>query len=287
MDNYDINPYNVFSLPNNFTIDMLQNKYKELIIKMHPDNMGGNKEFLLIIKKCYKLLLTDYENRNKTKLSINNSFKNSNNNSIITNNPSYTNNSSFNIDKFNEIFDKTKLKNNIADKGYDTWIKQSKLPKQPTINKYNKDEFHRLFEQQDFIDKNNKYIVKHIEPQPQAPLTCIDYTELGIDNINDYSGENRDRNGLQFTDYKLAHTISRLVDPNTVNREEFRDINDLEKERSRLSNNLSLEEKQNILRNQEIENLKEQKRIKMIKNKDRIIEAQHYKIKKLLEALRR
>lgn len=284
MDNYDINPYNVFSLPENFTIDMLENKYRELIIKMHPDNMGGNKEFLLIIRKCYKLLLNDYENRyKKSRLSINNSV--SRENTPINDIQDY--NSSFDINKFNEIFDKNKIKNNVSDKGYATWIKKSKLPEQPKINGYNKEQFHRLFEEQKIIDKNNKYIVKYTEPLPQAPLTGIDYTELGVNDINDYSGENRDRSGLQFTDYKLAHTISRLIDPDTVDREEFKDINHLEQHRSKLSYNLTEEDKFNILKNKEIENLKEQKRVKMIKNKDKIIEAQHNKIKKLLEALRR
>ena len=51
--------------------------------------------------------------------------------------------------------------------------------------------------------------------------------ELGIDKITDFSGKG-------YADYKKAHTQSRLINSNIKQRKNYRNIGDLENERSNM-----------------------------------------------------
>ena len=51
------------------------------------------------------------------------------------------------------------------------------------------------------------------------------YSELGKDNIDDFSGKT---NNIEYTDYKKAYT-ERLIDPNSVVVNSYKNLNELEK----------------------------------------------------------
>jgi len=56
-----------------------------------------------------------------------------------------------------------------------------------------------------------------------------------VDKVDDFSADNTSRRALNFMDYKVAHTTSRIVDPRTAQRKEYRSIGELEVERDNIS----------------------------------------------------
>jgi hypothetical protein len=63
----------------------------------------------------------------------------------------------------------------------------------------------------------------------------LNYTELGLDKITDFSGENKTNKQLHYMDYKLAHSINRLIDPSLLSKKTNpKNINDVQMERENI-----------------------------------------------------
>jgi len=60
----DVDPYKLFGFQKGqpFTIDELKAKFKQLAMVSHPDK-GGSEELFLLVAKCFKLLMKEYERR--------------------------------------------------------------------------------------------------------------------------------------------------------------------------------------------------------------------------------
>ena len=100
--------------------------------------------------------------------------------------------------------------------------------------------------------------------------TC---SELGVDKITNFTGET---NSIKYTDYKEAHTTSRLIDPNTKYKQ-YRNISELENARSNIQNFTQeeldyYEQKQKMEEQQEKDRLEKQNYIDNLhfKNYERI-----------------
>ena len=55
------------------------------------------------------------------------------------------------------------------------------------------------------------------------------YNNLGEGDISDFSGNS---NNLNYTDLKYAHTKTKLIDTRNVNIKNYKNVEDLEKDRS-------------------------------------------------------
>ena len=95
---------------------------------------------------------------------------------------------------------------------------------------------------QDEEDYDDTQVIKYEAPTPQLDTT-ISYTELGIDKVGDFSKMGGNENGeLGYTDYRRAHSKSKLIDINKYGRKEYKNINDLEAERERITYDLKDED---------------------------------------------
>ena len=252
----DVDPYKLFGLDKDkFTVEELKAKFKQLAMVSHPDK-GGSEQLFLLVAKCFKMLMKDYERR--TSLAQHHDLKKAFESAMSKQNderertrlgPSSSyrhgaddDGNGFNLKKFNAIFESNRTKT-ADDDGYQDWIKNNTLPevddkpKKPISKEdFNADRFNRRFEKSTLRNTgDNKFIVKYREPEPLVMAKKIQFTELGVDRVDDYSADNTNRRALNFMDYKVAHTTSRIVDPRIVQRREYKTIGELEAERDNIS----------------------------------------------------
>ena len=76
---------------------------------------------------------------------------------------------------------------------------------------------------------------------------------------------------IKYTDYKKAHSLERLVDINDVNIKEYKNIGELENERSKLSYQMSDDDKIFYDNKARVNQILEKRRQKALKLKDRQI----------------
>jgi hypothetical protein len=111
-------------------------------------------------------------------------------------------------------------------------------------------------------------------------LAC---TELGVDKVEDFSGENLSRKTLNYTDVKLAHTTSRIVDPSAVNpRASYKSINDLEADRSRITHHMTPEQQRAYDQRIDEEIQKERQRQYIQQQKDKEAKLHFEKVHRLM-----
>ena len=148
---------------------------------------------------------------------------------------------SFNIEKFNQVFESNKLPDTVRDTGYNDWLKTGDIDaKQPEFKgKFTNTAFNKQFEKTAQAEPS-KHLIKYKEPEPMFVTKKIQYTELGVDNIDDFSADNLSRKNLNYMDLKVAHTTSRIVDPKTVgDRKAYKTIGDVEADRANVSYTMS------------------------------------------------
>ena len=87
--------------------------------------------------------------------------------------------------------------------------------------------FNTVFEKE--AKNTSTAVVQYTEPQAMnsGGDNCV---VLGQDKISNFSG--KASNG--YTDYREAFTTSRLVDPSTVQRQQFKDLNDIKAARGKI-----------------------------------------------------
>jgi len=235
----DVDPYKLFGLTkdSSFTIDELKAKFKQLAMVSHPDR-GGSEELFLLVAKCFKTLMKEYNRRVSD--SQHHELKKAFDVHASKHRNIETKSDGFDVDRFNSVFEQHRM-GSALDTGYQGWMKESSLPdfdetpKKPMAkDKFNVDKFNAQFNKRT-VDNNNKFIQKYVEPEPLVMAKRIQFTELGVDNIDDFSGDNTTNRQLNYMDYKVAHTTSRIVDPRLVNRKEYKNVGEVEHERDSLS----------------------------------------------------
>ena len=248
-----MDPYSILGVPKNCDRDTLKKKYKQLALASHPDR-GGSEALFKIIKLSYqkineeiKLRQIDKQfNELKTEFSenkkknekpkknklIEDNFSNSKTKINSESSPDF-------ITSFNKVFDETKLEN-PNDIGYShlmdkTTSKRDDINIKNTIGKFNYDNFNNSFEK--ITLKNTNQIMKYKDPLPTSITKNLNFVELGVDNIDDFSGKNEcSSQSLRFMDYQNAHTTNRLVDPNHVHkRNESNNVQQIEMERTNIN----------------------------------------------------
>ena len=84
-------------------------------------------------------------------------------------------------------------------------------------------------------------------------------------------------------DVKIAHTTSRIVDPRTVDkRKDYRSVEDLENDRSRISYHMSDKERTLYEKKQLLEKLREEKRKEALMKSDQQAIEQFDKLHRLM-----
>lgn len=247
-------PFKILGLDRKCTLAEAKLAYKKLALKLHPDRGGDPRAFSLLTKALLSVTEViksrDVHDHNDMKKDFD---------SWAKKNDGANPNKKINIKLFNEIYEKNKLFDPY-DTGYGDWINKNQLsddePKELFSNGFNVEIFNKVFDEkgEENEDYDDQQVIKYGAPTPQLD-TSINYTELGIDKVGDFSKSmSGDTNELNYTDYRKAHTKTRLIDVKKHGRKEYKNINDLESERERITYELKGED---ALRLDRVNELKE------------------------------
>lgn len=260
MESFD--PYTILNIKKGFTIEELKEQYKKMVYLHHPDKNPNvaNTPVFQILTAAYKILLTEHKQKSSDKqhFELKNSFTNNNNNVNYQN----IDIRSFNIEKFNDVFGKTRIDDVYTSSGYNQW-----------------------FQKEDISDEKDRSLVKYKEPLSACGSSAAKFYELGKDNISDWSGDNTNKKELHFMDCRVAYTTKKLVDENVVDKKkEYKNVEELENDRSNIQYT-SEEAIRYMKRKKKKEEAAEKKRIEALSNYDRIIEQKHLTSNKLMLGL--
>ena len=309
MDNF--NPYEIIGVSKRFTLDELKYNYKKVAKRVHPDR-GGNEKLFKLVTLAYKQLLeihklkqinkefnelksdfqeftTNQDNQQRRHRDLHRSSDRnsdrSSDRSSKKSSRSRQNQQDFNGnfgDMFNKIYEENKIED-VYDRGYGDLMTESDANRpdidiKKTVNSMKN--FNQAFDSAP-ISKHNKKIIKYRDPIAlPTSLKTLQYTEIGVDRINDFSTET---SNLSCVDYKKAHSTSKLIDKNYVRqRTGYNDIGGLEAERANIDYNMSEEDlrKQAYLKKKE--QLKELKRLERIQQMDMMHQESFNRVNELM-----
>lgn len=279
-----IDPYKLFQLNKNFTLDQLKNMYKKLALVTHPDRPNGSEQKFQLVTKAYMSLLEKYKISQADKQYLD--LRNESQDYIENQHHSFQNvnipkESDFDIDLFNKIYTENKL-NDINDSGYDNWIKENHFdteditPSEVFSNKFNLDVFNQTFQNK----KSSKDIIKYEEPQSLVS-SSINCTELGQSDISDFGKNINSYNELGYTDYKQAYTHKNTINPGSVNTKNYKNLEELKNDRNRISFQLSEAESRNMQLKEMKKKEEEQLRLERIKIRDQEIYDNYTKVHRM------
>ncbi len=287
MDISQIDPYKILGVSKNFTLDQLKEAYKKLALQVHPDR-GGTEYMFKLVTTCYKELVKEYNRKTSDKQYMELKANFAKHQAYAPQQARKIDvseaNSSFNIEKFNRVFETNKLQT-AHDNGYEQFLKSAKETEQKNIfagKKFSNEAFNKQFEKKVQAEPN-KFIVKYKEPE--ALLTCkkIGFVELGEEAVDDFSGTNTSHKNLNYMDLKIAHTTSRIVDPKTIEkRKEYRSIDELKTDRGNVSYNMDYIDREYYEKKKKEEEIRERQRMQAVLKQDQQAAIQYDKVHRLL-----
>ena len=284
-------PWSILGLENgDYNIDNIKKAYKKSALKYHPDRAGDKyKDMFQIITQSYIYLLKKAEEKDslnqKMKKTVSNMKYEDDINEAVEN--IYIDKDKFDVNQFNKIFEKYKIPSSF-DKGYgdlaDENINNKIEDEQIFGRKFNNDIFNAHFNNIKSNKKKSNQLIEYKDPEAlESSLVNLNTTFLGgIDEIDDFGSVNASNN-LSYTDYKKAHIDeTMLIDVNKVKYKTYNSIDHLENERSKLSYDLSPEDKR---RNEYLERKRlddDNYRIQRQNKYDNIVESQYRNINQRL-----
>lgn len=302
-----LDPYQVLGVRKNFTFDELKDAYRNIARTVHPDK-GGTDQLFQLVTNCFRTLAQEYKlrtsdrphwelkqeserffDRQMQNVQQPSPFASSQNErrdiSGSRNAMSDTNNF---LDKFNKMFDDNKLDDDEKSFGYAHMMTPSSKKREDIsvpkiLNKFSTETFNKTFDSVTL--PSAKDVVVYKEPEALPLARKIQYTELGADKPSDYSsGEGTTRNTLQYTDYMVAHTTSRLVDPRAVKeRKNYKSVEQYESDRAQ-STQAPMTNDERVWMEQKAkqQELAEQMRLQRLTQRDNMIAIHHEKMNRLM-----
>jgi curved DNA-binding protein CbpA len=280
-----IDSLRLFNLNNNYTFDELKKSYRTLAIKTHPDRPHGSKEKFQLVTKCYLYLVEKLkkEASDKQHGQLKDGSRDYWKSQVSPQNKAHMQKGqrqakdNFNVTMFNKIFEENKIYD-PNEEGYENWFKDDSpenKPSQPVFsNKFNIDVFNRTFDGYKG-DENNSQIMEYKEPQAIQSCDKMGYSELGSNKANFTKTGASQGQDLKYSDLKSAYTKGDLINPNQVKYKTYRNINELEKDRSNLSYEMSPEDSERRAVQSQIEQEEEEERQARLRNND-ALSAEHY-----------
>jgi curved DNA-binding protein CbpA len=249
----------LFNLPKVYTLDELKKSYKALLVKYHPDKSKKieSTDVFTFITHCFQILYEELKRQvlDKDHLTLQSEFKQEK--STFTYSPQ---NSKFDNQKFNELFDKFKVATD--DKGHGNWLKSDEKP-----------------------THTDKKVVVYKEPTPLvSSIGKYNFEELGKKNKGEFNDVMTNKiKSISFMDLKTAHSTTELIDPSSnINRKEYKNVDELERDRANVSFTMNDEELHQYLQLQEKKKRAEVKRLQILEQNDRTIEENFKKVNPLL-----
>jgi curved DNA-binding protein CbpA len=290
-----IDPLKILNLPKNYTAEMLKESYKKLALKAHPDK-GGSEYLFKLLTECYRYLSNELKKKQADKQfnELKHDFKKhtekykpskpSSEPDQSTIQQMFYKGSRFDRDKFNKFFTDNKLADEKVEQGYEQWMNENDVKEPPKYRgSFNSNGFNQHFNQHAQTPTDHRQIIKYQEPEAMITSKKLGFTELGLEKIDDYSGDNKSNKNLNFMDYRVAHTTSRIVDPSIKPRADFKDIQELENSRANISYQMTNEEYAIYMRKKRLQEKQEEKRENIQKSLDQRVQQHYMKINGLLQ----
>ena len=291
-----LDPYEVLEVSKNFTWEELKTSYKNTAFLTHPDKEGGNKIIFNFVTECFKLLAEEYKSRSANKSFIElkkqaNEYYSSNNEINEDRAAAPITGDNFN-EKFNKKFDMCRVEDEENDFGYGDIMTESSNIREDLsdINsnlfqksKFNNQSFNSIFNKTTPPPPKNE-VIKYKDPEPMVLAKTMNYTEIGGKKPDDYSSsvEKSGKNNLIYSDYKIAHSNTRLVDDKGFSLKHFKNVEEYQLYRNNKFNKGLTEKEKKYF---ELKKLKEEKeeyeRLERIKQNDIKIKMNNEKASRL------
>lgn len=285
-----LNPYDVLGVRKNFDFDELKDAYRRIAKIVHPDK-GGSQHLFQMVTECFRTLAQEYKMRtadrphHELKKEAQQYYQNRPAQPTQFRTPRADEN--FN-DRFNRAFEENKFEDE-NDIGYGSMMAPSsknrddiEIPRM--LRKYDANSFHTMFDKVT-LDAS-KEVVVYREPEALPLARKMQYTELGGDRPDDFSStaEGKERGNLQYTDFKKAHTMTRLVDPRAVQqRKEYKNVEQYEAARANtLKKPETPEEIAWRMQKERAEQEQEQRRLDRLRQRDNMISLHHDKVNRAM-----
>ena len=239
IDNYNLSEIlALFKIPMDFDSQHLK-QCKKQVIQMHPDKSGLPKEYFLFFNKAYKILYTIYKFKHSEYDNTNNlNYKDLLNEDdkkamkqVIDN---FTNDKNF-LQKFNKLFEQINIKTEFEEKGYAEWFKTSNAIEIDSHSN-NRNEAIENY-------KENQIIKREIIKDTEANS----YTNIELSALENY-GSNI-FSSFQYEDLRKAHEESLIPVTASDKQNNYKNVNELQKERSEVIAMPSMEDSREILYN--------------------------------------
>jgi hypothetical protein len=311
MESGNIDSLRLLGLNTNYTIEELKSAYKRMAMETHPDRPGGNTEKFQLVTQCYMSLLERLKGQTPAKSAMD--LRADARAAYTTNSggtgdgtgssnptgkdaarrksqvpPKFINpdGQGFNVKLFNKLYEENKIWD-PNDDGYEDWLRKGdvdEIRKAPPVfsKSFNIGVFNSTFE--DWKQQANSggssssgQIQKYDRPQ-ELISTSSGYTVLdGGEPIRDFTKSLDSPGALNYSDLKAAYTGGcDMIDPRTVDaRKEYRNVEELIRDRDRLDYVLSPEDAALEERYAREREQREQDRLSRMAARDNLV-GQHY-----------
>jgi hypothetical protein len=254
----------ILHLRPDFTLRELQDNYKRILFDTFPNlsdkaSIESNPKYLMI-KSSYDVALSALNER-KQRAPMNPPPPPQSKSTMNDYNKG------FNVNKFNALFEEHRLKDDALEKGYEHWMNNP-----------------NSFQERDVREKFKKY------EEPQAMFMSFsskahepgNFYELGVTKVGDFSADNVSNRTLNYMDYRVAHTASKIVDPDSVRkRKEYRTVDELQADRASLSLTMSPAEQAEFQKRQRQQEQREARRMGKLSQYDQLVSEHHAKTHQL------
>ena len=178
----------------------------------------------------------------------------------------------FNLSRFNEVYDENRLADPVRDHGYESWMRDN----DPDSSQ----------------KKKRNELQRYTEPAPfiLGHRGLVQFSELGSTGVDDYGRGDATRRSVQYTDYRVAHTTSKLLeDEERYVREaearagnELRSVEALMAHREAISYEMTADEQRAEDRRAADAERAERRRREALRTQDSMIEQTHDRMRRLM-----
>lgn len=226
----ELDPYRILGVSYSASLPEIRDKFKKLVLKVHPDR-GGNAKTFQIVKQAYAYLYNYKTNeakqlaneqrkleevkkeRNEQKKKLNKGYKRIQKLQKIDPNAK-----NFNNRAFNKLFNEFKT-TDADDRGYEVDnTSKERLDASDIVNKYG--------------EAKKMQIAVIEEPEP-IEASGQHYKELGLKHVNDFS-KRQGHQGQTFTDLQQAYMNRDVIETSMGNVREQSHLGNVDSQMSRL-----------------------------------------------------
>lgn len=206
----------VFTLPPSHALEQLKARYRHVVLGVHPDR-GGSAELFNTVNECYRVLLEDFAARHAPAATHDQMrmgfehFVDKHDAMSRRHVPGQTSSDDFDGAWFNEVFEKTRVRDDVKDQGYGDWLSNEDdlakpKPKRALNPKCTMETFNKAFEKAVPVREESKALI--VRPDPGVLGNTLAFTEIGVESLDNY--EVAVGGGLVGYDCQMAHTERRI-----------------------------------------------------------------------------